>query len=70
VETHKFKVAMAAGAGMTPLPPPLWTMEMVTAGLIRFYREIAGVGLMFPRGDRPIAVRVLSGHQAAADRGA
>jgi hypothetical protein len=25
-------------------------------GLIRFYREIAGVGLVFPRGDRPIAV--------------
>jgi hypothetical protein len=25
-------------------------------GLIRFYREIAGVGLLFPRADRPIAV--------------
>jgi hypothetical protein len=25
-------------------------------GLIGFYREIAGVGLVFPRGDWPIAV--------------
>jgi hypothetical protein len=25
-------------------------------GLIRFYREIAGVGLVFPRADRSIAV--------------
>ena len=25
-------------------------------GLIRFYHEIAGVGLVFPRADRPIAV--------------
>jgi hypothetical protein len=32
---------------MTPLPPP-WTMETVTAGA-RFYHEIAGVGLVFPR---------------------
>src|ERR1700736_2080131 len=25
-------------------------------GLVRFYREIAGVGLVFPRADHPIAV--------------
>jgi len=31
-------------AGMTPHPTP-WTMETGTAGLIRFYHEIAGVGL-------------------------
>jgi preprotein translocase subunit Sec61beta len=31
-------------------------VETVKAGLIRFYREIAGVGLVFPRADRPIAV--------------
>jgi hypothetical protein len=40
---------------MTPHPTP-WTAEAVTAGLIGFYHEIAGVGLVFPRGDRPIAV--------------
>jgi hypothetical protein len=28
----------------------------VTGGLIRFYHEIAGVGLVFPRADRSIAV--------------
>jgi hypothetical protein len=28
----------------------------VRGGLIRFYREIAGIGLVFPRADRPIAV--------------
>jgi hypothetical protein len=28
----------------------------VQGGLIRFYHEIAGVGLVFPRADRPIAV--------------
>jgi hypothetical protein len=28
----------------------------VKGGLIRFYREIVGVGLVFPRADRPIAV--------------
>jgi hypothetical protein len=33
-----------------------WTAEGVKGGLIRFYREIAGVGLVFPRADRPIAV--------------
>ena len=33
---------------MTPHPTP-WTAEIVTAGLGRFYHEIAGVGL-------PIAV--------------
>jgi hypothetical protein len=32
-------------------------METVIAGLARFYHEIAGVGLVFPRGDRSIAVR-------------
>jgi hypothetical protein len=30
-----------------PHPTP-WTMETVTAGLCGFYREIAGVGLVFP----------------------
>jgi hypothetical protein len=34
----------------------VWTAEGVKGGLIRFYREIAGVGLVFPRADRPIAV--------------
>jgi hypothetical protein len=34
--------------GMTPHPTP-WTMETVTAGPARFYHEIAGVGLVFPR---------------------
>jgi hypothetical protein len=33
-----------------------WTAETVKAGLARFYRGIAGVGLVFPRADRPIAV--------------
>src|ERR1700730_11783019 len=33
-----------------------WTAEGVKGGLIGFYREIAGVGLVFPRADRPIAV--------------
>jgi hypothetical protein len=31
-------------------------METVKAGLIRFYHEIAGVGLVFPLAARPIAV--------------
>ena len=43
---------------MAPHPTP-WTMETVTAGLARFYREIVKVGLVFPRADRPIAVEVL-----------
>ena len=30
--------------------------KKVKGGLIRFYREIAGVGLVFPRVDHPIAV--------------
>jgi hypothetical protein len=42
-------------AGMTPHPTP-WTTETVTAGLCGFYREIAGVGLVFPLAARPIAV--------------
>jgi hypothetical protein len=33
-----------------------WTGEGVKGGLIGFYREIAGVGLVFPRADLPIAV--------------
>jgi hypothetical protein len=33
-----------------------WTVETVKAGLSRFYRELAGVGLVFPRADRPTAV--------------
>ena len=36
--------------------PDTWTAEGVKGGLIRFYHEIAGVGLVFPRADRPIAV--------------
>jgi hypothetical protein len=36
--------------------PDTWTGEGVKGGLIRFYRGIAGVGLVFPRADRPIAV--------------
>src|ERR1700732_3832722 len=36
--------------------PDIWTAEGVKRGLIRFYREIAGVGLVFPRADHPIAV--------------
>jgi hypothetical protein len=36
--------------------PDTWTAEGVKGGMIRFYREIAGVGLVFPRADRPIAV--------------
>jgi hypothetical protein len=36
--------------------PDTWTAEGVKEGLIGFYREIAGVGLVFPRADRPIAV--------------
>ena len=32
------------------------TTEIVTAGLTRFYHEIAGVGLVFPLAARPIAV--------------
>jgi hypothetical protein len=36
-----------------------WTAEGVKGGLIGFYREIAGVGLVFPRADRRIAVDVL-----------
>ena len=31
-----------------------WTMETVTAGLARFYHEIAGVGLVFPSAVRPL----------------
>jgi hypothetical protein len=38
---------------MTPHPTP-WTMETVTAGLARFYHEIAGVGLVFPSAVRPL----------------
>jgi hypothetical protein len=41
--------------------PDTWTAEGVKGGLARFYHEIAGVGLMFPRADRPIAVKYL-GH--------
>jgi hypothetical protein len=40
---------------MTPHPTP-WTAEIVTAGLGRFYHEIARVGLVFPLAARPIAV--------------
>jgi hypothetical protein len=36
--------------------PDTWTAEGVKGGLIQFYREIAGVGLVFPRADRQIAV--------------
>jgi hypothetical protein len=36
--------------------PDIWTGEGVRQGLARFYHEIAGVGLMFPRADCPIAV--------------
>jgi hypothetical protein len=36
--------------------PDIWTAEGVKGGLIRFYREIAGVGLVFPRADRPIGL--------------
>jgi hypothetical protein len=36
--------------------PDTWTAEGVKGGLIGFYREIAEVGLLFPRADRPIAV--------------
>jgi hypothetical protein len=36
--------------------PETWTGEGVREGLTRFYREIAGVGLVFPRADRSIAV--------------
>jgi hypothetical protein len=36
--------------------PNTWTAEGVKGGLIRFYREIAGVGLLFPRADHPIAI--------------
>jgi hypothetical protein len=36
--------------------PDTWTADGVKGGLIGFYREIAGVGLVFPRADRPIAV--------------
>jgi hypothetical protein len=32
------------------------TAEGVKGGVIQFYREIAGVGLVFPRADRSIAV--------------
>jgi hypothetical protein len=34
-----------------------WTAEGVKGGLIRFYRGITGVGLVFPRADLPIAVK-------------
>jgi hypothetical protein len=37
----------------------LWTAETVKAGLSRFYRDLAGVGLVFPRADRPIAIEHL-----------
>jgi hypothetical protein len=33
-----------------------WTREGVKEGLNRFYRGIAGVGLVFPRADWPVAV--------------
>jgi hypothetical protein len=33
-----------------------WTAEGVKGGLVRFYREIAGVGLVFPFAAAPIAV--------------
>jgi hypothetical protein len=36
--------------------PDTWTAEGVKGGLIGFYRSIAGVGLLFPRADHPIAV--------------
>jgi hypothetical protein len=36
--------------------PDTWTAEGVKGGLIRFYHEIAGVGLLFPRADHPIAI--------------
>jgi hypothetical protein len=42
--------------------PYVWTTETVKAGLARFYREIAGVGLVFPRADRPIAIDWAAGH--------
>ena len=47
-----------------------WTAEGVKGGLIRFYREIAGVELVFPRADRSDRCRVprLSRRQASADR--
>jgi hypothetical protein len=36
--------------------PDIWTAEGVKGGLIRFYHEIAGVGLVFPLASAPIAV--------------
>ena len=36
--------------------PDTWTSEGVKGGLNRFYRELAGVGLVFPRADWPVAV--------------
>src|SRR5258708_7840278 len=50
-----------------------WTAEGVKGGLIRFYHEIAGVGLVFPRADRPIAVEwaghaVITLHPIEGDR--
>jgi hypothetical protein len=36
--------------------PDTWTAEGVKRGLIRFYQQIAGVGLLFPRADWPVAV--------------
>jgi hypothetical protein len=36
--------------------PETWTGEGVKGGLIGFYREIAGVGLVFPFAAAPIAV--------------
>jgi hypothetical protein len=38
--------------------PDTWTGEGVKGGLIGFYREIAGVGLVFPRADRYPVVRL------------
>jgi hypothetical protein len=44
-----------------------WTSEGVKGGLVGFYRGIAGVGLVFPRADRPIAVK-WAGHAVSTLR--
>ena len=48
--------------------PPIWTSEGVKGGLIRFYHEIAGVGLVFPRADESTRVVSVAPAQIVEER--
>src|ERR1700732_2767579 len=57
VKRREFRLELAEPRRIVPeWTRRRWSVAPLGGGLIRFYREIAGVGLVFPRADRPIAV--------------